>query len=383
MVPLAMVAIGALVACSLAIDTDHLRNGGPAADGRSDAGDAVAPFDADTDAAFDAAAEDDTAPTTDSPSPIIGAVFTLGGSEGTTTITHTPDVLRLEIHADGTVGHWTVEAPMPAAAAACASASSGRTLYVLGGDVSGLTTQSARFAPIVSGFRLGDWSTATKLPDDRIKLGAVATDSHVYAIGGQTGATGATVHADALVAASNPDGSLGAWTTTTSLPAPRFGLATLTVGGYVYAIAGAATPGGPGESTVFKSKIAADGSLSAWTTTAPLPAGLVGTSGAVIGTRLFVVGGYGGAHAVHYAQPDASGDVAAWTTASSTMTSPHAFFGLAATGSFLVSMAGFDDGSASTDVVEIATLSGGSLGAFRTIEKLPAARRFVGGFGVP
>ena len=368
-----MVAMGTLAACSLAIDTDHLRNGGPAADGGFDASDADAAFDTDA----------DSTPTIDSASPIIGAVFTLGGTAGTTSTTHTPDVLRLEIHADGTVGRWTAEAPMPAAAAACASASSGRYLYVLGADLSALTTQSVRFAPIVSGFRLGDWSTATKLPDDRIKLGAIATDSHVYAIGGQSGATGATVHADALVAATNPDGSLGAWTNTTPLPAPRFGLATVTVGEYVYAIAGAASSGGAGESTVFKSKIGADGSLSAWTTTAPLPVGLVGTSAVVLGSRIYVVGGYGGTRAIHYANPDASGDVAAWTTASSTLTSPHAFFGLAATGSFLIAIAGFDEGSASTDVVEIATLSAGSLGAFRTIEKLPMARRFVGGFGVP
>ena len=159
--------------------------------------------------------------------------------------------------------------------------------------------------------------------------------------------------------------------------------ATLVVGGYVYAIAGAPSSSSAGEPTVFKAKIGADGSLSAWTTTAPLPVGLVGPSAAAVGGRIYVVGGYGGARAIHYAQPDASGELVTWTTASATMTSPHAFFGLAATGSFLVSIAGFDEGSASTDVVEIATLSAGSLGAFRTIEKLPVARRFVGGFGLP
>ncbi len=405
----------ALAGCSLAVDTEHLRSGGPlvdsggsdgTSDGASDgASDGTSDGASDTDVLPDGLSDADVSETgetasdvgpdamtdgAETGSPTIGAVFSLGGTiDVPSGNPHTPDVLRLEIHADGTTGHWTTETAMPAAGSGCGAASSGKHLYVVGGDLSALTTQNVRFAPISSGFRLGDWSTASKLPDDRVKLGVVATATHLYAIGGATGAT-PTVHPEVMVATiSATDGSLGAWTNTTALPAGRFALGAVTASGYVYAIGGQSSSAGPRETTVYLSKIQVDGTLGAWTTTAPLPAGLYGTSAVVIGGRIYVVGGYGGTHAVHYALPDAtSGAIGSWTTASVTMKSPHAFFGLAGIespgNSFLISIAGFDDGSAGTDAVEMSSIaSSGSLGAFQTLEKLGGNRRFLSAFGLP
>lgn len=88
----------------------------------------------------------------------------------------------------------------------------------------------------------------------------------MYAIGGSEPLTDTVQMADI-----NPDGTLGSWSSATSLPLPLAGLDAVVVDGEIYVIAGHTT-GGPVVSDVFAAHIQPDGSLGAWATETSLPA---------------------------------------------------------------------------------------------------------------
>lgn len=134
--------------------------------------------------------------------------------------------------------------------------------------------------------------TTTPLPQPRYHHAVVAHNGTLYAIGGYDadGNASATVyHAPIL-----PDGTVGAWATTTSLPAPRVGIADMAFGysGRVYVVAGADASFNSLNTVLFAEQNA-DGTLGAWqeTTPVPLPNGRDDASVTVANGRVYLTGG--------------------------------------------------------------------------------------------
>lgn len=363
---LLLVALAPSVGCSLITDTDHLRNGvrdaggdgSTARDGGEDAGGDVA------DAATDAA----------TPS----RLFIAGGAVGSM---HPSDVLASDVSGAGTLGAWSPASDLPASALANGVARSGPYVYVVGADDVGNASKTVRVAKI-TGTTLSDWALGAPLSAARLKLAAVATDKFLYAIGGEVGST---VLTDVEVAPIQADGSLGAFTKTTSLPAPRLGHAAATAGDRIWVMGGSDAPsGGSTSASILEAKIQPSGGLSAWTTlsTAVLPSAPYAPFAVVANHTLYVVGGYG-VHAVAWAPILASGDLGAFH-AGSKLAGGHSFAGVTVAGNRLFVLGGFDDDNMFSVVVESAELApDGSLGAFQTLAPLPAPRVFHVAFSAP
>ena len=69
----------------------------------------------------------------------------------------------------------------------------------------------------------------------------------------------------------NPDGSLGAWTGTTSLPIPLALSVVVTAHNRIYVVGGDQWDVGPYEDAVYYADVNPDGSLGSWTATTALP----------------------------------------------------------------------------------------------------------------
>lgn len=158
------------------------------------------------------------------------------------------------------------------------------------------------------GFSLEDvqWAATSPLPAALRGLRAApvpgtATQAHAIVTGGNDGSANVTT---VLVATLDQDGQVGAWTTSTPLPAPRahHGMAAAHAGNspvpamsaFVYVVGGQESQGNTpgGTTTVFLAPVdTALGAVGDWTSATPLPEALVGPAVAVHHGYLHVVGG--------------------------------------------------------------------------------------------
>jgi hypothetical protein len=215
------------------------------------------------------------------------------------------------------------------------------------------------------------WSTAPALPAPVQGLAAVvvpildpggATTSYVFTLGGN----GSTVAADdraanttgvavnELVAAPTSVTGPFAWTAwrdATPLPEARAWAAAVAAGpgnsvvasaGEVYVLGGLDPAGAP-TSGVYRAAVAADGTLGAWSPTAPLPAARAGHGAVVFHGRVYVAGGSGAdgrpAADVWSARIQPDGTLGAWT-ALAALPAPVAFHQLVSYAGYLFVLGG-------------------------------------------
>lgn len=177
-------------------------------------------------------------------------VFTVGGADGTNTAVTT--MYRSQVQATGALGAWTTMTALPAA----------RAYHTV-------VAATAYTAPL-------DTTTAA---------------GFVFAIGG-VDATGQVVNT-VYVSKVAPDGSVGAWQTTTALPAALRSAAGSVFRGYVYLVGGVGATNAP-VATTYRALVKADGTLGAWETMAALPQATGHLSLAQFGPYLYAVGGDAG-----------------------------------------------------------------------------------------
>ncbi|MFI5351072.1 MAG: Kelch repeat-containing protein, partial [Elusimicrobiota bacterium] len=158
-----------------------------------------------------------------------GRLYVTGGCNGSAL---TNAVYSAVVNPDGSLGSWTAQKPLPVAVYTHTEVSSG-TLYVLGGTVNGgADIQNAvYFAKINADGTLADWAAGSPLPQPVANHAAVLANGRVFVLGGWTGSAPTDAVESASVAA---DGSLGLWSSETSLPRQLYLHAAATDGSYVY-----------------------------------------------------------------------------------------------------------------------------------------------------
>ena len=134
-------------------------------------------------------------------------------------------------------------------------------VYLLTGADGSTAVYFARINPDGS---LGGWTATASLPQSRQNFAAAAYDlgdgwGYVYVSGGNAGGTRDSVQ-DAVVL---PDGSLGTWRDTTLLPQPMEGHVMVVAGQGLYVLS-------PTGATCY-APILSGGSLEAWQQTTTLP----------------------------------------------------------------------------------------------------------------
>ena len=201
-------------------------------------------------------------------------------------------VYTAPINADGTLGTWTTTTSLPAtlgySQAVLISGSSTGTarVYILGGQIAGSVSPTIYSAPVNTDGTLGTWIVSGTLPVSITYSQAVVTTTRVYLIGGlHNSAASSSVYSAPI----NPDGSLGIWVAGTSLPLSVTYSQAFVTKNRVYVLGGQIN--GSLSAVVYTALIAADGTLGAWTTGTSLPATSAYSQVVCTKTKAYLLGG--------------------------------------------------------------------------------------------
>jgi hypothetical protein len=204
-----------------------------------------------------------------------GYMYIIGGNDASVTPTNT--VWYTKLSADGSVGTWSTTTVLPAIRQRQTSVTVNGYVYVIGGHDGAAFQSTVYYAKANVDGTLGSWQTANPIGTGatggvvlRANHSSVSLNGYIYVFGGQDGVTNAlnTVY----YAKVNSDGSLSSWTKSTNNmgTACYFGTAA-TANGYAYYMGGK-NVSDVAQQAVQYVKLNADGSTGAWSTTTQLPA---------------------------------------------------------------------------------------------------------------
>ncbi len=193
-----------------------------------------------------------------------GYLYYIGGFDG---VVINAGVSYAPINADGTLGAWaSATNTFPNAWAGASVIVNDNYIYLLGGNTGISPDDSVTYAPINANGSIGSWTATTSLPDTLTAGAAVVHNGRVYFAGGNDG----SARTDGVYYATfNPNGTLGTWQTTTALPEEREGAGLVEYNGYLFSIGGYNATNIV--DTVYAAPINTNGSVGAWSTTASLP----------------------------------------------------------------------------------------------------------------
>ncbi len=248
-----------------------------------------------------------------------GYLYTVGGNDGSITST----VRFAPINATGSLGTWATTTPLPTSTGYFASVVNNGYIYTTGGLPNDGITSSVFFAPINSTGSIGAWSSTTALPAGAYRHTSVAYNGYVYSIGGNDAAIRTTTVNFAPI---NSTGSIGSWTSTAALPSPIERHTSVVYNGYLYTIGGFSNAGQT--STVQFAPINSTGSLGSWTMTTALPGNVYEHASVVNNGVVYTIGGLDSTETstVLFAPVNAGGSLGSWsrTTPLPTGTRRHA-----------------------------------------------------------
>lgn len=277
----------------------------------------------------------------------------------------------------GALKNWTTNGSSGLPARDChATVYASGYAYVLGGNNNGTVSDQVYYARVNADGSMGDWATSSNpLPATRDCFTATYSNGYIFVTAGY--ASIPTTAQDTVWSAKvNLDGTTSAWSTLTTMPFKRSGHQTVSYNGYLYVLGGwdETTTGGD---DVIYAKIYANGTIGSWSSTTSLPTTGRTHSGATIANGyIYIVGGMVGSNSdVLYAKLNIDGTIGSWTADSDTLPGNRGFLTATVNNGYLYAIGG-NDSVVDNDTVFYAPLNAdGSIGAFTTdTSVLPAVR---------
>ncbi|MCD4707574.1 MAG: T9SS type A sorting domain-containing protein [Candidatus Sabulitectum sp.] len=187
-----------------------------------------------------------------------GYVYTIGGEQSG--IAHN-NVWYSETLEDGSIGPWLSTSSLPGPRMYHGCFIHNNFLFVLGGWGSGSTRSNVWSAEIQADGSIGSWTSTTDLPSPRNCYSLAVCNGYVYVAHGS----------GVIFAQINDNGTIGVWESTTSLPGSRTACRCFAFNDYLY------VTGGHSSSLTYYNNVwfaqsQPDGTIGSWTSTAPLPA---------------------------------------------------------------------------------------------------------------
>ncbi len=319
-----------------------------------------------------------------------GFLYSVGGNHATPFLS---EVQYTQIDSPGATGQWSTSSPtvtaIPAARLYSAVVAYKGFVYVMGGQSgSGTGTAVATIyrASIANDGGIGAWTTnTTPLPVSRTGLAAAVYNNRMYIIGGSDGAASPTYFNTTYYAdISFADGSIGAWTASTTLGAGNtraflgavaYGInSTTSNSGYLYAIGGSnGTAAANHYATVYKSTLSQTGVPGAWSAATSISGAnaardAFGTT--IYGDKIYIAGGNTGSAQLNdlkYATiTPSTGAISSWTTSANAFTSVRDKVSLAAANGYLYIMGGISGATYKNDVQSARIVSGGDISTWST-----------------
>ena len=105
----------------------------------------------------------------------------------------------------------------------------------MGGLAAGTATASVYYAQLNTNGTIGTWTATTALPTVNYAATSAAYNGYIYEIGGYNGST---YYNTVYYAPINANGTIGAWTASTPIPAASDVATSIVYNGYLYEIGG-------------------------------------------------------------------------------------------------------------------------------------------------
>ncbi|HEX7964023.1 MAG TPA: hypothetical protein VF466_05565 [Candidatus Saccharimonadales bacterium] len=223
----------------------------------------------------------------------------------------------------------------------------------------------------VTGGIIPGWTTnANSLANARFLQSTAINDDYIYVAGGAPANSTSNLTSVEFAKIDSTGSSVGAWSSTVSLPAALSRFRLIPYNGYLYAIGGSVTSSDCSSvsSAVYYVRIQVNGQLSSsWSSTTNLPAGLCSLGATVYNGVLYVAGGRtgsapnSGVTTVSYATIQPDGSLSSWTNDNSVL--PSAMYGsnLRAYNGYLYVIGGNRNGTLSNQVLYAPIASDGSI----------------------
>lgn len=274
-------------------------------------------------------------------------IYQIGGNNATPVFFN--NIYAAPILSDGSLGSWASAGTIPVATSRMKVIMTKNRLVLIGGQInngSDAFTTNCYSCPINSDGTLGSWVAEPSLNTSRGGYSVLVNHPYVYVFGGLHGGTSASI-ATCERALINDDGTLGAWSFTTSLPGSLTDSVAFDTGSKIYLVTGY---NGTITATIFSATKNSDGTLGAWSSSAGAPKVAFFASGFATENEVFLMGGLGSGFAavatVHSA-PITAGVIGSWTSRTS-MPNARSSFGLALTNSRLYAIGGFSGANSVT-----------------------------------
>jgi len=172
---------------------------------------------------------------------------------------------RVPIAADGTIGTWVTEPPLPVASGGLVGDVVSGVLVVAGGTTPSGVTDQAYSSVIQADGSLAAWQPAGTVLEPRMHASSMSRGNTMWILGGFDNQT---VYGDIVSATVQADGTVSAWAPAGMLPGPRSHFSLTLLDDYVYIAGGlsvSAFDEPPDLSDVWRGQIEADGTVGDWT----------------------------------------------------------------------------------------------------------------------
>jgi hypothetical protein len=233
------------------------------------------------------------------------------------------------IASDGSLDTWSTTSALSFERFYLGAAAYNGYMYVWGGYNSGLlvATNLVEYAKINSDGTLAAWQTTTAMNTAVCRAGYTSYAGYLYALGGITspssdcGSTSTGAISDVQYAPIKADGSVGTWSTTTSLAYGTSGAIMSPYAdeynGYMYVLSGTDAPITTVYNDVQYAVINSDGTLGNWMATTPVPTGSYRGAFTIYNGYMYIASDQSSSTTVRYAPINANGGVGVWRTSTS------------------------------------------------------------------
>jgi hypothetical protein len=280
-------------------------------------------------------------------------------------------------NANPTVTGWQTTTAFATARSSFSSVAHRGYLYVMGGAPGGPAyTNGVQYAPVNADGTFGAWSGTAAFTTARANHSSVAHNGYLYIIGGYNFQMSQNFN-DVQYASVNSDGTVNAWMATMSFATPRRDHAVVAYNGYMYVLGG--YDGSQSMNDVQVAKINADGTVGAWTPTSSFATGRYAHASVAYNGYIYVLGGYTGTglkNDVQVAQINADGTIGVWTATEPFSGNRNAFACVPHNGYLYVLGGDTGSGDGSNDVQYAPVNSDGTLGVWNTTTAFGTARRY-------
>jgi len=266
-----------------------------------------------------------------------GYVYHVGGYDGPTVL----DTVRYaRVKNDGTLDNWvTSPNTLPEARLWHGTVTVNGYIYVIGGhsSVATPTNPAVYFAKVNADGTVGTWSSTTSIPSPRIRIthSVAAANGYIYVVGGENSSAQTTV----WYAKVNADGTVGAWTSGSSLPVATSDQAVVVDNGYIYSMGGLAPSA---TNAIYYAKLNYDGSIGPWIGN---PNNLASAdtmhSGIAVNGFVYILGGINNSTTVYFAKFNSDGTIPAFSTNPASLPESHQGSGITYGNGYIYISGGF------------------------------------------